>query len=88
MTALGAIFLEGGPYTEKEDNYSWVCCCDSIELLSLLLVHLDRGVDAVFGGNQEVFLAPAGVIKAKISQKEGTFYTFYTSYTSFMSYMS
>lgn len=80
MTALGAIFLEGGLYTEKGDNYSLVCCCDSIEVLLLLFVHLNRGVDAVFGENQGVFLAPAGVLNVKISRKEGTSYTSYTSF--------
>lgn len=72
MTALGAIFLEGGLYTGKEDNDFLVSCCDSIELLSLLFVPLDRGVDAVFCEYQGVFLAPAGVLQVKISRKEGT----------------
>lgn len=55
MTALGAVFLEGGLYTEKEENYSLVSCCDSIEFLRLSFVHLDRGVDAVFCENQGLF---------------------------------
>lgn len=55
MTALGAVFLEGGLYTEKEDNNSWVSCCASIEFLPLLFVHLGRGVDAVFCEHQGLF---------------------------------